>query len=60
MCWQYYEERKQVYSEYANNNAAIEQDQFHIAPFTEAYTKYLPSDDSLCQCFITSFLSIEI
>ena len=58
MRWQYYEERKKVYSEYANNGA-IEQDQFDIAPFTEVYAKYLSSDDSLCQCFVTSFLSNE-
>ena len=30
--------------------------EFHIASFTQVYAKYFPSDDALCQCFVTSFL----
>lgn len=55
----YYDDRKQVYCEFANSIDVIEQDQFNIAPFTEVYAKYLPSDDALCQCFVTSFLNNE-
>ena len=49
--WQYYEE---INTEYANNIDVVAQDHFQIAPLTEEYANYLPSDDSLCQC---SFLN---
>ncbi len=54
--WQYYEEKKQMYTEYAN---ILDVTTLKILPFTETCTQYLPSDDVICQCFVTPFLKNE-
>ena len=54
--WQFYEDRRQLYTEYGNQH---EIEQFQILPFAEGGKQYLPSDDTLCQCFVTLFLKNE-
>ncbi len=59
MRWQYYEERKKVYMEYTSSKDTTLMNDLNISPYTEQYAKYLPSDDTICQCFVTAFLKNE-
>ena len=54
--WQHYDDRKKLYTEYASK---CNEDEIQIPLFTEVAVKHLPSDDTLCQCFVTSFLKYE-